>query len=792
MPFLELPRPAGAPNAPSAPPTPGMTDVGRIVAAVRARPLVVVVAALLCAGAAAYLARRAEAVYRATAVIRLGEGRRSLTSGLEEDERLFSERLTSPLLSQIQLVRSRSAIGRVVDTLGLRLWTDLSAADAPLVSGVRVAPDAPADSLRLRFGSKNVTVRGQADSVRVPYGTPVRVGGVEFTVASRPSVPQGLWWVLNREESVDRVLATLKVAPRVSTNVVDVSYRAFTPELAQAVVNAVVEVFRDQSAQSAQQLSRRRRLFLEEQLGQADSVLAEAQLELSAFRRTTQAFSSRDRITAQQRDLGDLDLRRGELAAERRMFQGLLARVRGAGPDRFNAEIRTLMAALPTADPVLGPLYERLSRQQAARDSLTTGPWRRSERDPDLRRLDTLITEGRAELAAAAASRVAALTAREGALDEQRARGAAAMDTLPQLEAREVRLAQRVETIRRTADALREEHQRARIAEAVEVGEAEIVDLAQLPYEPEKQFVGLEVILGLVLGLGLGTGGAVLLDRRDTSIRRGHELEDLLRVPSLGAIPRVELRGAARGLRATRALRRLPPWRDEAAEGRHLVTLAPIASHGSEAYRVVRTNLRFSGDAEQLRTLVVTSAAPSEGKTLTAANLAVTFAREGRRVLLVDCDVRRARLHDLFGVPRRPGLSELVRDPAARPAAAAIRATSVPGLHLLPAGVADAHASEPLAADGVFRLLGSLADEYDLLLLDAPPVLAMADALALAGLADGVLLVVRAGHTERAAAQDALHRLAAVRAHVIGAVLTDSEEPAYREYYMAYAGAVHD
>ena len=220
-------------------------------------------------------------------------------------------------------------------------------------------------------------------------------------------------------------------------------------------------------------------------------------------------------------------------------------------------------------------------------------------------------------------------------------------------------------------------------------------------------------------------------------------------------------------------------------------------SIGIEAFRNLRTSLIWSDGGEALKTLVVTSAAPGEGKTLTAANLAVTLAYDGLRVLLVDCDIRRPRVHGLFHLPRAPGLMELLTassapGSAAAPAPSGTRQSS--GLSVLPCGALPSNAANLLSGTRMRVLLQELREQYDIIVLDTPPVLATADAGIVASLTDGVLLVVRAGTTDKNAAQRACQQLANVGARVIGTVLNDPGGQVAKEgdYYYPYDYAAEE
>jgi capsular exopolysaccharide synthesis family protein len=186
---------------------------------------------------------------------------------------------------------------------------------------------------------------------------------------------------------------------------------------------------------------------------------------------------------------------------------------------------------------------------------------------------------------------------------------------------------------------------------------------------------------------------------------------------------------------------------------------------------------------------LITSANVGEGKTTTAANLAVTMAQQGLRVLLVDCDLRRPRLHALFGMSNDVGLADLLNRRAAMDDV--IRETGVERLSLLTSGSAKSGSvgpSELLGGSEMGSFLDSVADDYEIVLLDTPPVLSAPDAAALAARVGATVLVVRAGTTGRALARDAVQQLGAVGANVIGAVLNDPDAKTakYREYSYEY------
>lgn len=202
-----------------------------------------------------------------------------------------------------------------------------------------------------------------------------------------------------------------------------------------------------------------------------------------------------------------------------------------------------------------------------------------------------------------------------------------------------------------------------------------------------------------------------------------------------------------------------------------LVTLSDPRSPVAEAYRSLRTNLEFSSLDEPLRTMVVTSPAPEAGKSTTLANLAVTMAQAGKQVILVDCDLRRPSLHEIFDVPNSTGLTSVILDDTT--SMPPLCETGVAGLKLLTSGPLPPNPAELLGSRRMAELIKTLREQADIVLFDAPPVIAVTDAAILASQVDGVLLVLNAGVTRREHAQRARAALDRVNARLVGTVLNN-------------------
>lgn len=215
----------------------------------------------------------------------------------------------------------------------------------------------------------------------------------------------------------------------------------------------------------------------------------------------------------------------------------------------------------------------------------------------------------------------------------------------------------------------------------------------------------------------------------------------------------------------------------------YLVTVHDPRSPIAEAYRTLRTNLEFSSLDNPLKTLVVTSPGPEEGKTTTLANLAVTMAEAGRSTILVDCDLRRPRLHEFFGLDNSRGLTTMMVDEEAMHNPPLME-TGIKNLWLLPSGVRPPNPADMLATRRMGDVIQGLSERADIVLFDAPPVIAVADAAILATKVDGVLLVVSTGLTKREYVLQAKELLERVNARVVGVVLTNvSYDATLHRYY---------
>lgn len=299
------------------------------------------------------------------------------------------------------------------------------------------------------------------------------------------------------------------------------------------------------------------------------------------------------------------------------------------------------------------------------------------------------------------------------------------------------------------------------------------LDAAVEPRDPVHPRVRLNLLLAMVLGLLGGIGLAFFLEYLDNTVKNQDDVEKVLGLPFLGIIPSIKLQGEEEPKSVT--------LRD------HYLLTHP-KSTVAECCRTVRTNLLFMSPETPSRRLLVTSPGPEEGKSTVAINLAITMAQSGSRVLVVDTDMRRPRLHKTFGVPGATGLTTVILGEAEAPAV--IRHSEVAGLDVLPCGPIPPNPTELFHTERFTRIVEDLSAGYDRVIFDSPPVLVVADPLILSRKMDGVVLVIKSAHTSREMAQRAVRQLRDVQARILGVVINDLdlEHREYGYYYYRHYG----
>jgi capsular exopolysaccharide synthesis family protein len=400
----------------------------------------------------------------------------------------------------------------------------------------------------------------------------------------------------------------------------------------------------------------------------------------------------------------------------------------------------------------------------------------KNERNTDVRAAYSTIGRTKQDLQQASAQYLQALETRIQSIDAKIAENRRTLENFPPLEAEQLRLQSNVQTAQQLFAQLQSSLQVNRINEADDGGRVQLIDEAVTPTFAISPRRTRDATYSLVLGLLLGLALALALERLDDTVKSPDELREKMAVTVVGLIPAIDTDDIVAGGQSPTIGR--------------LVTHADPRSPVAEAYRSLRTNLAFARTTQPVQTIVVASPGPGDGKSTTAANLAITFAQQGQRTLLIDADMRRAVLDKTFGIARTPGLTDVIVGSTSLDRA--VRETQVPNLFVLPSGQFPPNPSELLGSPAMRQTLATAKEAFDVVLFDSPPLLAVTDAAVLSTLVDGTILVVRTASTARDAVHRALGQLRAVHGRILGAVLNDvdtrggSYYGGYGYYYYSY------
>ncbi len=718
---------------------------------------------------AVWTASRSPQLYQALATLQVGDprGRTGQIGDIDVSPNLL---WTDPIESELQQLTTKAVASYVVDTLQLRATSPDISRDL-LLDFIYVDRDAPPGRYELTVGrdaSARIENVASGESAANALGMPLEMGRMALT--TRDSVAPGTYTLIILSQGAAEALVTggLAASVRPETNLIDITYTGSDQLLTPKILNGAASALRALGVRRLREWAKSRTEFIQKQLSESSQNLITALEQVEHYKEDRGVTSLSSEETRLLSRLTALQLRREEILVERNAYNRLIERVGQSG----NPEDIQQFAVVSTAigSRAVQYYFDRLLDllEQRATD---VNPLGMDPSHPAIRALDSRIIDTQNRLLASTKQAAAGLDARLGALD-QTIRGLdRELGGLPAVETALSRLENQVEINSDMHKYLLSRYQESRIAEAEISPYVDVVDPATWG-RPVSGSRGLNVIFGALLGLLLGVAAAFFLEYLDRSIQTSSDVENTLGLPVLATIPEF----------------------DQDPEGRPLPLVAEQHPDGiaSEAYRVLRTNLAFSMAREKkLTSLIFTSPGPGEGKSTTVSNLATVLASAGDRTLLIDADLRRGELHEVFDLLRTPGLSDLLV--GGIDSREAIRPEVRPNLDVLPAGQRPPNPSELLGSTAMSELLKRWTAEYRWVLLDTPPVLAVTDPAVLAAQTDAVVVVIRAGETDRRAAWRAFEQLRRVDARVAGAVLNElkpgiSPDRYYIDYYYGRAG----
>jgi succinoglycan biosynthesis transport protein ExoP len=575
----------------------------------------------------------------------------------------------------------------------------------------------------------------------------------------------------SREVTRNAVLGLLSgnltvTLPR-DSRIVTVAFNCADPVIAAQVANAFVEEFIQSNLQRKFDSTAYARGFVAQQLGEAKTRLETTERELNDYARAAGLIR-----TANAADAEDGNRGRGGGSVTTASLLQLNAAANDARAARIAAESRwrAVSSGPPLASrevlsngSVTSLLTQRAQLEAALQEDLT----RHLDDYPSVRQKRAELAKLNSELNATAASVRAAIRADYLAAQSQESQLAAQVaqlkgETMAEQD-RSVRfttLEREADTNRTLYDGLLARYNELNATAGISASNVSVIDAAEAPLSPSSPSLTRNLLIALIAGFGLAALTLFLKDQLDDAIRVPEDVEHKLRLPLLGVVPTAS---------------------DKDPEADLLDPKSPV----SEAYNSLRGALLYSTTAGLPQVMLVTSAQPSEGKTTTSYAVAAGLARMGRNTVLVDADLRRPSVHKRVAHDNARGLTSLLT--SSDPIESAIVASAQAGLALLPSGPVPPSPTELLSSTRMEQIVLELAKSYEVVVIDSPPILGLADSPVLSALVDGVIFVVESDRGRRGSLKTALRRLRAMRPVLLGAVLTKFDPTRagnrYSEYY---------
>ena len=579
--------------------------------------------------------------------------------------------------------------------------------------------------------------------------------------------------ILLKERAVGMLLGRINISPVRGTRLLDVSADSTDPQQAAQIANALVQAYMKQMLEGKVSASKEAVSWLIKEVEDAKQNVLNSEAALQQYKEEQGILSLQDRQNIVMQKLSELNSSLHKARVQRMEAETQYNQVKGKKGD----ELQTLPKILD--DPMIQQLKVRVSLLET---DLLEILQKLREKHPDVEAMRSRIGGVNAQIELETQRIVKGIkTQYDIALEEEQ-------QLLEALESQKIEvqalneksieynvLERDVESNRHIYNTLLQRMKEASLTERLKTSNVRIVEQAAVPKRPIAPKKTRNILLAAILGAMLGVSFAWFAESADMRLRTLEDVRRYLEIPALGFIPKVSVR---------QIIREKNEDVDDVIVG--LVTLMEPKSNIAEAYRSLRTHVLFSALGKQA-IILVTSSMPGEGKSSMASNLAISFAQSGRKTVLVDCDFRRPMLAKIFHTDVViSGFADLLVQNEMEELWNIIHSTDVPNLDVIPCGTIPPNPAELLSQEKTSKLLNKLKERYDMIILDSPPINAVADPVILSDMADGIVFVMKAGTMTVDAARHALHELRGRRENIWGGVLNmvDLKKEGY--YYYSY------
>ncbi len=598
----------------------------------------------------------------------------------------------------------------------------------------------------------------------------------------------------SKSKIVGKVKNSTTITPIKNSDIIELKCKTEKPYTAALFANQIAETYIQFNIEDKRREVSGVRQFAESQMKIVESELKKAEEDIRKYQKTHKVLGLQRETEEFITQLAELQMLHEKAKIERRGVEKNLSAVKSQLTDEQKEFLKT---STDISLPLLEDLKKSLSTLENNRASLAIQGY--SNSDPKMKEIDSklgaiknkmnetivLLLKNRGQIDALTQVQSLILESLHLQIESEVAKAKEnsyrkilnSYDTkfrnIPDSQVELARLERQRKANEKVYMMLLEKSEEAKISEASEIGTVSMLDEAVIPQKQIWKRKILNVLLGFIMGLIISMGIAFVIEYFDTSIKGVEDAKNTLKMPILASIPSIRTDGRKGEV--------------EDIETR-LITHYKPRSPISESYRSLRTSLQFASVDNGIKTVVVTSPAPKEGKTLTASNLAITEAQAGKKTLLLDTDLRKPMIHHLFSLEKDEGISKVLTGELKL--ADAIKKTKIENLSVITSGPIPPNPSELLGSKKMKQVLEELKSKFDVIILDSPPMIAVTDPVVIGQEVDGVVFVIRSGKTTRDIAEKAKSNAEYVHIKLLGTVLNDIDVRhvygSYKYYYYKY------
>lgn len=554
----------------------------------------------------------------------------------------------------------------------------------------------------------------------------------------------------------------------------EISFESFDPQLSADISNTVVDEFVRLNVDRKINSSSGAKSFLQREIEKIQAKLETSEKNLTEFARENEIVDVEDKTNILNQRLSDLSTQITDVGSERLAAQAMFNKsVTGLDSDALAPVLAsTLIQNYKTEYAIMQAEYFKLSRIfKPAYPQLVQVKTQMDE-------LNSLVQQETNRIVEGIKSNYEQLQEKEQRLIVLLSRQKQEILDIKDRSIQYNILKREWETNKELYRGLLERTKEVGVAAGMELNNISNVDKARVPIEPSKPNMKFNLLIASSLGLFGGIALAFLLSFLDNTVRSSDQFEQITGVPVLGIIPIADHKSTSKSDSQNG---------DEQVQT-ELISIFNKTNTLSEAFRSIRTSLMFSSPQGVPKTVLVTSTGPSEGKTTISCNIASVLSANGSRVLIIDGDLRKPRIHKVFKVPSSPGLTEALVN-----GFETVKTHKLEGeeVYILPSGVLPPNPAELLGSKQMSDLMTAASEEYDYVIVDCAPVLGLADSVVMTTKVDGIIFVAKAGEVNKDALKQTIKRLRMVRAPIIGGILngvdiSSDEYTNYGQYYYQY------